>query len=95
MTVDLVTFLLIEALIGAGIIIWRQMKKSEALEQRVVDSEAYIEALSSTIDSMDEQLKEIDQRGSFQADDEIGWFFEQVKVMQKSLNQFRLTNGRK
>ncbi len=36
------------------------------------------------------KLKEIDQKGAFYADDEIGWFFEEVKKIQEALNEFRM-----
>jgi hypothetical protein len=35
-------------------------------------------------------LNQIDDRGSFIADDEIGWFFQEVKKIQEALNEFRL-----
>ena len=31
-----------------------------------------------------------DNKGSFIADDEIGWFFEEVKKIQEALNEFRM-----
>jgi hypothetical protein len=39
---------------------------------------------------MDEKLNKIDMKGTFKSDDEIGWFFDQIKVMQKQLNNFKL-----
>lgn len=39
---------------------------------------------------MDVRLKQIDSKGTFAADDEIGWFFDQIKVMQSKLNNFKL-----
>ena len=37
----------------------------------------------------DERLHEIDVKGSFRSDDEIGWFFEQVRHIQGVLNEFK------
>ena len=42
------------------------------------------------VDSCDKRLKTIDDRGSFIADDEIGWFFTEVRKIQEALNEFRL-----
>ena len=36
------------------------------------------------------RLEEIDEKGFFRADDEIGWFFSQIKEIQDNLNNFRL-----
>jgi hypothetical protein len=32
----------------------------------------------------------IDQRGLFKSDDEIGWFFNEVKKIQKNLSRFKV-----
>ena len=33
--------------------------------------------------------KKIDQKGIFEGDDEIGWFFTQIKVIQDSISKFK------
>jgi hypothetical protein len=35
-------------------------------------------------------LKEIDDKGFFESDDMIGWFFKALKDIQESLNEFTL-----
>lgn len=59
------------------------MRKNEKMED-------FIESQSEFIKVMDDKLKEIDNRGSFNSDDEIGWFFTSIKTLQKGLNEFRL-----
>jgi hypothetical protein len=49
--------------------------------------------LSKIIEHSSERLKKIDSKGTFESDDEIGWFFEQIKVIQERLNNFKLTDG--
>ena len=48
------------------------IKKNEALED-------FITKQSEAINECDKRIKEIDTRGTFSADDEIGWFFEEIK----------------
>ena len=38
----------------------------------------------------DRRLKQIDDKGFFAADDEIGWFFTEVRKIQEAINEFRL-----
>ena len=38
----------------------------------------------------DKRLKEIDDKGMFYADDQIGFFFKEVQKMQEALNEFTL-----
>ena len=59
------------------------IKKNEAMED-------FINKQSDAIAACDTRLKQIDHKGVFYADDEIGWFFEEVKKIQEALNEFRM-----
>ena len=59
------------------------IKKNEMMED-------FINKQSDAIAACDARLKQIDQKGVFYADDEIGWFFEEVKKIQDALNEFRM-----
>ena len=59
------------------------IKKNELMED-------FINKQSDAIAACDTRLKQIDQKGVFYADDEIGWFFEEVKKIQDALNEFRM-----
>ena len=59
------------------------IKKNEAMED-------FINKQSDAIAACDTRLKQIDQKGVFYADDEIGWFFGEVKKIQEALNEFRM-----
>ena len=59
------------------------IKKNEAMED-------FINKQSDAIAACDARLKQVDQKGVFYADDEIGWFFEEVKKIQDALNEFRM-----
>ena len=59
------------------------IKKNEMMED-------FINKQSDAIAACDARLKQIDQKGVFYADDEIGWFFEEVKKIQEALNEFRM-----
>ena len=59
------------------------LKKNEALED-------FIAKQSDAINACDQRLKQIDNKNIFYADDEIGWFFKEVKKIQEALNEFTL-----
>ena len=59
------------------------LKKNEALED-------FITKQSEAINRCDKRLKEIDNKGVFYADDQIGWFFKEVQKIQEALNEFTL-----
>jgi len=66
-----------------GYINWNLLKKLEWFED-------YVESLSSTISLISTQLKEVDNSGMFESDDEIGWFFKEIKNLGDRLEQYRL-----
>jgi len=59
------------------------IKKNEVMED-------FINKQSDAIAACDTRLKQIDQKGVFYADDEIGWFFEEIKKIQEALNEIRM-----
>lgn len=66
------------------------LRKNEKQEDVLVSYLNYMDMLSKNIEYMDTRLNQIDSKGIFKSDDEIGWFFDQVKVMQTKLNNFKL-----
>ena len=52
--------------------------------------EDFISKQSEAIQACDQRLKEIDDKGIFYADDQIGWFFKEVQKIQEALNEFTL-----
>ena len=50
----------------------------------------FIKEFGDQIDAADKRLTQIDDKGLFKSDDEIGWFFEQIKVIQNGISQFKI-----
>lgn len=75
-----------------GFISYNLFKKVEKLEKIVDSQDQYVSKFSNAINYTRQQLDNIDAKGTFESDDEIGWFFESVKTLQKELNEFN-TNG--
>tara|TARA_A100001201_G_C3969403_1_gene165149 strand:+ start:267 stop:521 length:255 start_codon:yes stop_codon:yes gene_type:complete len=63
--------------------LYNLLKKNEALED-------FIAKQSEAVNACDVRLKQIDDKKIFYADDEIGWFFEELKKIQDALNEFTL-----
>lgn len=90
--VVLITSLVI-AVCVLGYTTYNLLKKNEKQEDILASYLIYMDQLSKIIEHSGERLEKIDAKGTFQSDDEIGWFFEQIKVIQERLNNFRLDNG--
>ena len=88
----LITFLII-LIITLGYTTFNLLRKNEKQEDVLAAYLLYMDNLSKIIEHSDQRLQKIDSKGTFQSDDEIGWFFEQIKVIQERLNNFKLTDG--
>ena len=80
---EIIIVILSALLIIAGFAIRNVIKKNEELEDFIIKQ-------SEAIDNCNHRLNQIDDKGLFIADDEIGWFFTEVKKIQEALNEFRL-----
>ena len=55
--------------------------------KRINNYEAIILNINNTIESIKYQLKIIDDKGTFESDDEVGFFFKEVKQLGEQLEQ--------
>jgi len=90
---EILIILLIIAVITLGYTTYNLLRKNEKQEDVLAAYLLYMDNLSKIIEHSSERLKKIDSKGTFESDDEIGWFFEQIKVIQERLNNFKLTDG--
>ena len=86
------TFLviLVASLLVALYIIYNLMKKVENYEDVVQDQVQYLQNISNAVGEGQKHLKNLDERGVFQSDDEVGYYFEQMKYVQDELNRYML-----
>ena len=66
------------------------LRKNEKAEDVINSYQVYIKDVSETIEFIDNRLEEIDQNGAFKSDDEVGFFFERVKVLHTALKSFKV-----
>ena len=77
------------AAIGAVLLI----RRNNALEKAVAQQREYIDAISIIVNNSDQKLKELDTLGAFQADDEVGIFFQNLREIQNIINDFNNFKG--
>ena len=66
------------------------LRKNEQQEDILAGYLEYLDRLSRVIEVSDTKMKEVDSRGTFSSDDEVGFFFQQIKGLQDILNDFQL-----
>ena len=89
MIATIITILSILVLV-LGFSVINLLRKQETAEDIVISYMKYLDNISKTIEISDKKLKELDHKGSFESDDEIGFFFKSVKQIQDILNDFKV-----
>ena len=74
-------------------IIRNLMVKLEKYEDVTVDQTQYLQNISNIIGESNKHLQNLDEKGVFQSDDEVGEFFNQMKAVQDELNRYMLPNN--
>ena len=55
--------------------------------KRINQYESIILNINNTIETINHQLKLIDDKGHFEADDEVGFFFDEIKQLGNQLEE--------
>ena len=63
-----------------GVVIFYALRRINSYENIILN-------ISNTVESIKLQLKVIDDKGHFEADDEVGFFFEEMKQLGQELEQ--------
>lgn len=70
-----------------GYTTYNLLRKNEALEDEVEFSETYIENTYNSMKRAYDRMKKVDRLGSFEADDESGYIFNEIKNTIEQLNE--------
>ena len=83
-TLSIILLVLISIILTSSFFIIKNLiVKNEILED-------FISKQSKAIQACDQRLQQIDDKGIFYSDDQIGWFFKEVQKIQEALNEFTL-----
>ena len=91
----MITIIILSVLLFISLLInFNQMRKQEALESYIEELEnsntdyyQFFTTLKSRMNESNSKLKQIDRLGSFEADDETGFIFTELRDMIDELNK--------
>tara|TARA_B110000495_G_C22799956_1_gene467320 strand:- start:303 stop:584 length:282 start_codon:yes stop_codon:yes gene_type:complete len=66
------------------------LRKNEKYEDLTEGYRVFILRFQQQVKESDKRIKEIDSKGTFKSDDEVGYFFNELKKIQDSLTNFRV-----
>jgi len=89
MTLEIIIYILGAVVVILGYTTINLLIKNEKTEDIIISQREFINNFQSSIEDADKKLQELDTRGSFSSDDEIGWFFNEIKKLQNALSRFK------
>ena len=82
MLLEISLVLMVFLSIASGYVIWNLNTKQEMLED-------WVEDFIQSVEKVNFDLKQADYKGSFEADDEVGTIFKQIKEIIEQLDKFK------
>jgi hypothetical protein len=70
-----------------GYATYNLLRKNEALEDEIEFADKYLESTFTSMKNAYDRMKRVDRLGSFEADDESGYIFEEIKYTLEQLNE--------
>lgn len=77
MTLMIIFLILLQ--LGSVYVIYNLYKKYDVLEKVSQENVDFIVSLRSRVLSQQSYLKQLDRKGAFESDDEVGYFFKELK----------------
>ena len=59
-------------------------------QDAIISYQEYINGLGSTVEFMNKRINEIDAKGTFKSDDEVGFFFDRLKMLNDMLRPYNI-----
>jgi len=86
MIIEILLGIFVTAFLTSCFTIWNLMKKQELTEDWLI-------AVENRLTNIITETKDIDEKGMFEADDEVGSIFEQINTLIQTLNDFVTIEG--
>jgi len=71
------------------------LRKVEKLEDTSNNLADFLDKAGEIVSDSNERLQELDARGTFQGDDEVGFFFTNLKELQNVLNAINVNDTKR
>ena len=89
-TLYIISGIIVGIILILSYIIRNLLIKVEKYEDVTIDQTQYLQNISNLIGDSKKHLNKLDEGGVFQSDDEVGYFFKQMKLVQKELDRYML-----
>ena len=92
-TLYIISGIIVGIIIFLSYIIINLLRKVEKYEDIAVEQANYMTNISNLIKDSQKHLKNLDEKGVFQSDDEVGYFFDNLKKVQENFDLYQLSDN--
>jgi predicted PurR-regulated permease PerM len=85
-----VIIILVLMVVVLGYTTFNLLKKNEKAEDIINSQVKYINEVSEIVQFVDKRMGELDNKGTFESDDEIGFFFQRIKLLNDLLKKYQI-----
>jgi hypothetical protein len=85
-----ITSILSILVVVLGFTTFNLLRKIEKTEDMISYYESYMKEVDEQIKFIEKRIKEIDAKGTFESDDEVGFFFQRLKLLAELLITYKL-----
>jgi hypothetical protein len=85
-----VIIILVLMVVVLGYTTFNLLKKNERAEDIINSQIKYINEVSEIVQFVDKRMGELDNKGTFESDDEIGFFFQRIKLLNDLLKKYQI-----
>ena len=89
----IISGILVAIILFLSYIVRNLLMKVEKYEDVTADQTQYLQNISNVLGESKKHLQNLDEKGVFQSDDEVGYFFEQMKQVQQELDRYILPDN--
>ena len=86
----IISGILVAIILFLSYIVRNLLMKVEKYEDVTTNQTQYLQNISNVLGESKKHLQSLDEKGVFQSDDEVGYFFEQMKAVQSELDRYIL-----
>jgi len=81
----IVEIILLILVLVFGYTTFNLFRKLEQMENVMEQYESWMDRFSNIVDESETKLRQVDDKGTFDSDDEVGFFFKYIKDIQSEL----------
>lgn len=87
---EIILGILVAIILICSYAIYNLLRKVENYEDVISDQVNYLQTISNLVGESKKHIETLDSQGTFQSDDEVGYFFNTLKEIQEELNKYML-----